>query len=90
VAIEQVPAAIGGHAARFDGRGAFIEVPHDAAFERAAISVEFWFKSTQPWQHLPWPGSTTHATSISNMRVLGLVSATRRSNTVPWPKGRNS
>lgn len=59
------PAAIGGSAARFDGQEAFIEVPHSAAFDRAAISVEFWIKSTQPWQDRQWPGSATIITKAT-------------------------
>jgi hypothetical protein len=62
---EPGPAAIGGSAAGFDGQEAFVEVPHSAAFDRTAISVEFWFKSLQPWQDLQWPGSATIITKAT-------------------------
>ncbi len=65
VTLEPGPPAIGGSAAGFDGIGAYIEVPHHAEFELAAISVELWFKSSQPWQHPQWPGSATLITKAT-------------------------
>ena len=50
---------IGGHAARFDGTASFLEVPHHPAFALDELSVEFWFKATQPWNATQWPGSAT-------------------------------
>ena len=56
---ESGPAKIAGTAAVFDLADAYIEVPHRAAFEINAISIELWFKSAQPWQQPQWPGSAT-------------------------------
>jgi Concanavalin A-like lectin/glucanases superfamily len=63
--LEQGPVGIGGRAARFDGEGAFLSVPHHAEFESASVSVEFWFKTTQPWQDRQWPGSATLVTKAT-------------------------
>lgn len=71
VAIEAGPTAIGGKAARFDGTGAFVEIPHHADFDLAAISVELWFKSTQPWLHPQWPGSATLITKATEGAASG-------------------
>ena len=65
VTFEAGPAAIGGRAACFDGKTAYIEVPHHAEFALATISVEFWFRSTQPWKDLQWPGSATLITKAT-------------------------
>ena len=56
---EAGPVGIKGRAARFDGRRAFLDVPHHAEFALDDISVELWFRSTQPWQARQWPGSAT-------------------------------
>jgi hypothetical protein len=65
VTLDQGLAAIGGSAAGFDGKDAFVEVPNHADFALAAISVELWFKSTQAWQHAQWPGSATLITKAT-------------------------
>jgi hypothetical protein len=65
VAPVQGPAGIAGRAARFDGKGAFVEVPHHAAFESVSVSVECWFKTTQPWRDPQWPGSATLVTKAT-------------------------
>ena len=56
---ESGPPQIAGSAAVFELGDAYLEVPHCAAFEIDAISVELWFKSAQPWQQPQWPGSAT-------------------------------
>jgi hypothetical protein len=62
---ERGPAAIAAHAAVFDGKGAYLEVPPHAEFNSATLSVEFWFKSVQPWREAQWPGSATLLTKAT-------------------------
>jgi len=52
----------GGQAARFDGKAAYIEIPHHEDFALNTLSVECWFRSTQPWTAPNWPASATLVT----------------------------
>jgi len=48
---------IRGKAARLDGTSAYVEVADHADFRSPAISVEFWFRASQPWNAPFWPAS---------------------------------
>ena len=50
---------IGGRAAKFDGRTAYVEVPNHKDFALNTLSVECWFRSTQVWAGPNWPASAT-------------------------------
>lgn len=50
---------IGGRAAKFDGRTAYVEVPSHKDFALNTLSVECWFRSTQVWTGSDWPASAT-------------------------------
>jgi len=65
VTLEAGPAAIGGRAARFDGRRAYIDVPHQTDLAISELSVEVWVKATQPWRAKQWPGSATLITKAT-------------------------
>ena len=52
------PAGISGRAASFAGAGV-VEIPHHAVFDATELAVEFWFRSTQPFDRTFWPGSAT-------------------------------
>jgi len=58
VASKGVP-GIGGQAATFDGRTSLLTIPAAGSLKLNALSVEFWFRSTQPFEHIFWPGSAT-------------------------------
>jgi len=62
---EAGPAAIGRRAVRFDGRRAYINVPHKKSLAISELSVEFWVKSKQPWRARQWPGSATLITKAT-------------------------
>ena len=47
-----------GRAAGFEGTG-YVEIPHHAVFDADELSVEFWVRSSQPWDQKYWPGSAT-------------------------------
>ena len=66
VTLEAGPAAIGGRAARFDGRRAYIDVPHRKGLAISELSVEVWVKATQPWRAKQWPGSATLITKATS------------------------
>lgn len=55
----------GGKAAMFDGKTSYISVPDDRAFSLDTMSVEFWFLSTQAWDHTYWPASATFVTKAT-------------------------
>ncbi|MCY2965055.1 MAG: hypothetical protein NT069_15710, partial [Planctomycetota bacterium] len=55
---ESGPVAVARRAALLDG-AEYVEIPHDAVFDTGEMSVEFWFRSTQPWNQKYWPGSAT-------------------------------
>ncbi|MBL7133097.1 MAG: hypothetical protein ISS78_03280, partial [Phycisphaerae bacterium] len=65
VTLESGPAGIGGRAARFDGRRAYIDVPHKKGLAISELSVEIWVKSKQPWRAKQWPGSATLITKAT-------------------------
>ena len=48
---------IGGQAAVFQTPGAHVWVPPHPALDGNAVSVEFWFSSTQAFPDRYWPGS---------------------------------
>ena len=52
------PVGLGGFTADFDGENYF-EIPHDDVFDTTERTVEFWFRTTQPWDQKYWPGSAT-------------------------------
>jgi mono/diheme cytochrome c family protein len=58
-----VPAAgvpgTGGDAATFDGSTTVVTIPHANALELDSLSVEFWLRTTQPFNGTFWPGSAT-------------------------------
>ncbi len=47
-----------GRAATFDGTG-YVEIPQHAVIDADELSVEFWVRSSQPWDQKYWPGSAT-------------------------------
>ena len=65
VTLEAGPAGIGGRAARFDGRRAYIDVPRKKGLAISELSVEIWVKSKQPWRAKQWPGSATLITKAT-------------------------
>ena len=58
------PGAIGGRMATFDGKG-HVTIPHEAAFDSGELAVEFWFRSTQPFEKMFWPRAP-EAVDLSN------------------------
>ena len=50
---------IGGKAAKFDGRTAYVEVPNHKDFALNSLTVECWFRSKQVWTKPNWPASAT-------------------------------
>jgi len=50
---------IGGRAAEFEGRSAYIEAALAPGQELNTLSVECWFRSTQAWKEPDWPASAT-------------------------------
>lgn len=58
------PGGIGGRMATFDGKG-YVTIPHGAAFDSGEIAVEFWFRSTQPFEKKFWPASATLVTKAT-------------------------
>jgi mono/diheme cytochrome c family protein len=58
------PSAIGGRAASFDGAGS-IEIPHHPLFDAEDLSVEFWFRTSQPFDRKFWPGSAALVTKAT-------------------------
>ena len=65
VKLETGVPGIGGRAARFNGRSACVEIPHDAGLTLNTLSVEFWFRSKQAWDQPQWPGSATFVTKAT-------------------------
>jgi hypothetical protein len=65
VTLEAGPAKIGGKAARFNGSSGHVSIANHPDFASETISVEFWFKSTQSWDRLQWPGSATFVTKAT-------------------------
>jgi len=66
VTSEAGPTAIGGRAARFDGRRAYLNVPDQNDLALNELSVELWVKSRQPWRAKQWPGSATLITKATS------------------------
>lgn len=60
------PAGIGGKAARFDGRTAYVDIPHHKHLALNELSVECWFRSRQPWTEPQWPASATLISSATD------------------------
>jgi len=52
------PSGVNARAAGFDGTGRF-DIPHHVVFDADDTSVEFWFRTTQPFSKKMWPGSAT-------------------------------
>ena len=52
------PSGVGGRAATFGGAN-LVEIPSHAVFDAKEIAVEFWFRSTQPFDQKYWPASAT-------------------------------
>ncbi|MFT5122331.1 MAG: hypothetical protein ACI97B_000960 [Verrucomicrobiales bacterium] len=46
-------------AARFNGRDGCVHIPNKPAIQSNTLSIECWFRSTQPFNHRFWPGSAT-------------------------------
>lgn len=47
----------GGQAVRLNGKDAYVHAPYTKALRSNVLSVEFWFRSTQPFNARFWPGS---------------------------------
>jgi hypothetical protein len=74
----------GGRAARFDGKNSCLEIPHAEDFALLSLSVEFWFRSTQRWDQVNWPGSATFvskATTGAGSSDWTIIADSRRAGT---------
>ena len=76
---------IGGKAARFNGKAACVEIPHQEGLAMNALSVEFWLKSSQAWDQPQWPGSATFVTKAT----LNAASSDWTVNGASGQKGQN-
>ena len=59
------PSGLEVKAAVFDGNN-LVEIPHNQIFDIEDITVEFWFRTKQPFDKLFWPGSATLVTKATN------------------------
>jgi outer membrane protein assembly factor BamB/predicted GH43/DUF377 family glycosyl hydrolase len=66
VSLQAGPPAIGGRAARFNGRDGWVDLPANADLDLDTLSVEFWFQSTQAWTQPFWPGSATFVSKATD------------------------
>ncbi len=95
VTLEAGLSGTGGKAAKFDGRGAYVEIPHHADFTQNTLSVECWFRSTQAWTQANWPASATllskgtEGAGSSDWVLLGGAAEDRQGCVIvrPGPKG---
>jgi hypothetical protein len=71
----------GGKAVRFNGKGAYVQAPYREALRSHVFSVEFWFRSTQPFKDKFWPGSAAFvstATPGPNSKDWTIAAASQR------------
>ena len=55
----------GGRAVRFNGRDAYVQAPYPEALRSNVFSIEFWFRSTQPFKDRFWPGSAAFVSTAT-------------------------
>jgi hypothetical protein len=71
----------GGKSARFNGKGAHVNAPYPETLRSNIFSVEFWFRSTQPFKDKFWPGSASFvstATPGPNSQDWTIAAASQR------------
>ena len=66
-AVATVPGLPGteGHAVRFNGKDAYVQAPSTEALLSNVFSIEFWFRSTQPFKDRFWPGSAAFVSTAT-------------------------
>ena len=57
--------ASGGRAVRFNGRDAYVQAPYPGTLRSNVFSIEFWFRSTQPFKDRFWPGSAAFVSTAT-------------------------
>jgi|TARA_B110000438_G_scaffold90796_1_gene90318 hypothetical protein len=55
----------GGKAVSFNGKDAYVQAPYPEALRSNVFSIEFWFRSTQPFKDRFWPGSAAFVSTAT-------------------------